>query len=83
MREDQIIYAGEHLSCRFGVSKVASSHLGQVIEFAQPPTSAKVDIDTCININLDHRPTFARGAWRVFLVIGKVHQFSKITTTQQ
>ena len=42
-----------------------------------------VDIDTCININLDHRPTFARGAWRVFLVIGKVHQFSKITTTQQ
>ena len=42
-----------------------------------------VDIDNCININLDHRPTFARGAWRVFLVIGKVHQFSKITTTQQ
>ena len=38
MREDQIIYAGEHLSCRFGVSKVASSHLGQVIEFAQLPT---------------------------------------------
>ena len=25
-----------------------------------------VDIDTCININLNHRPTFARGAWRVF-----------------
>ena len=43
----------------------------------------EVDIDTCINVNLDHRPTFARGAWRVFLVIGKVHQFSKITTTQQ
>lgn len=44
MREGQIIYAGEHLSCRFGVSKVASAHLGQVIEFAQLPTSAKTNV---------------------------------------
>ena len=44
MREDQIIYAGEQLSCRFGVSKVASSHLGQVIEFAQLPISAKTNV---------------------------------------
>ena len=44
MREDQIIYAGEQLSCRFAVSKVASSHLGPVIEFAQLPTSAKTNV---------------------------------------
>ena len=50
MREDQIIYAGEQLSCRFGVSKVASSHLGQVIEFAQLPTSAKTNVKNACEV---------------------------------
>ena len=45
MREDQIIYSGEQLSCRFGVSKVAFSHLGSVIEFAK--TNVKNVYEVC------------------------------------
>ena len=72
------------------IKKRASERKTAGMENGRPPhflfrvlTQFFVDIDTCININLDHRPTFARGTWRVFLVIAKVHQFSKITTTQQ
>ena len=50
MREDQIIYAGEQLSCRFGVSKVASSHLGQDIESAQLPTSAETNVKNACEV---------------------------------
>ena len=35
----------------------------------------EVDTDTCININLDHRPPSLAGQWY------KVPLFSKITTT--
>ena len=35
---------------------------------------SEVDIDTCININLDHRPPSLAGQWY------KVHLFSKIAT---